>query len=34
MTSARELGIHCIEFKENAQVIADIEACIRSTLDK
>ncbi|MEP6895862.1 MAG: HAD family phosphatase [Chloroflexota bacterium] len=30
MVSARELGIHCIQFKDNAHVIADIEACIRA----
>jgi len=30
--SAREMGMHCIEFKDNAQVIADIEACIASTM--
>jgi putative hydrolase of the HAD superfamily len=28
MTSAHEMGIHCIEFKDNAQAIAAIEACI------
>ena len=37
MTSARELSMHCIEFNDNVQVIADIEACILAniyTLDK
>jgi epoxide hydrolase-like predicted phosphatase len=37
MKSARELGIHCIEHKDNAQTIAEIEACIlanASPLDK
>jgi len=29
MVSARELGIHCIEHKTNAQTIAEIEACIK-----
>ena len=28
MGFARELGIHCIEYKDNAQVIAEIESCI------
>ena len=28
--SAVELGIHCIEFKDTAQTIADIEACIKA----
>jgi len=31
------MGMHCIEFKDNAQTIADIEACIQAnmgTLDK
>jgi putative hydrolase of the HAD superfamily len=28
--SAQEMGMHCIEFKDNAQVIADIETCIRA----
>ena len=28
MGSARELGIHCIEYKDNAQVIAAIESCV------
>ena len=28
MGSARELGIHCIEYKDNAQVIAEIESCV------
>ena len=32
MASARELGIHCIEYKDNAQAIADIEACIKSNI--
>src|SRR6266498_4195119 len=30
MVSARELGMHCILFRENAQAIADIEACIQA----
>jgi len=30
MTSARELGIHCIQFRDNAQAIAEIEACIQA----
>ena len=30
MTSARELGIYCIQFRDNAQAIADIEACIQA----
>jgi epoxide hydrolase-like predicted phosphatase len=29
MTSAREMGIHCIEHHNNAETIAKIEACIR-----
>ena len=28
--SAQEMGMHCIEFRDNAQVIADIETCIRA----
>ena len=30
--SAQEMGMHCIEYKDNAQVIAEIEACIANTL--
>ena len=30
MTSARELGIYCIQFRDNAQAIADIEARIQA----
>jgi epoxide hydrolase-like predicted phosphatase len=30
--SAVEMGMHCIEFKDNAQTIADIEACIQANL--
>jgi len=26
--SAQQMGMHCIEFKNNAQVLADIESCI------
>ena len=26
--SAQEMGMHCIEFRDNAQVIAEIETCI------
>lgn len=29
--SAQEIGMHCIEFKDNAQVIAEIEACMANT---
>lgn len=29
--SAVEMGMHCIEFRDNAQVIADIETCIANT---
>ena len=29
---AIEMGMHCFEFKENAQIIADIEACIQTNL--
>jgi epoxide hydrolase-like predicted phosphatase len=29
--SAQEMGMHCIEFKDNDQVIAEIEACIANT---
>ena len=28
--SAVEMGMHCFEFKDNAQIIAAIEACIRA----
>src|SRR5262249_2490420 len=28
--SAVELGVHCIEFKDTAQTIAEIEACIKA----
>jgi epoxide hydrolase-like predicted phosphatase len=28
--SAVELGMHCLEFKNNAQIIADVEACIQA----
>jgi epoxide hydrolase-like predicted phosphatase len=28
--SAVEMGMHCFEFKNNAQIIADIEACIQA----
>jgi len=28
-TSAVDMGMHCIEFKDNAQVLAEIEACIQ-----
>ncbi len=31
--SAVEMGIHCFEFKDNAQIIAEIEACIQSNLN-
>jgi len=30
--SAQAMGMHCIEYKDNAQVIAEIEACIANTL--
>lgn len=30
--SAQEMGMHCIEFRDNAQVIAEIEACIANTV--
>lgn len=30
--SAEEMGMHCIEFKDNSQVIAEIEACIAANL--
>ena len=33
MTSAQEMGIHCIEFKDNAQTIAAIESCIEATAE-
>jgi len=29
--SAQEIGMHCIEFKDNAQVIAEVEACMANT---
>jgi len=29
-TSAQEMGMHCIEFKDNAQIITEIEACIQA----
>jgi len=32
MTSARELGIHCIEFKDNAQTMAQIESLIQANI--
>ena len=28
--SAIDMGMHCFEFKDNAQIIAEIEACIQS----
>lgn len=31
--SAVEMGIHCFEFKDNAQIIAEIEACVQSNLN-
>ncbi len=31
--SAVEMGMHCFEFKNNAQIIAEIEACIQSNLN-
>lgn len=31
--SAVEMGMHCFEFKDNAQIIAEIEACIQSNLN-
>lgn len=31
--SAVEMGMHCFEIKDNAQIIADIERCIRSNLN-
>lgn len=31
MTSAQEMGIHCIAFKDNAQTIAAMEACIEAS---
>ncbi len=31
--SAVEMGMHCFEFKDNAQIIAEIESCIRSNLN-
>ena len=30
--SANEMGIHCIEFKDNVQVIAEVEACIQGNM--
>ena len=30
--SADTMGMHCIEFKDNAQTIADIEACIQANM--
>jgi len=30
--SAVEMGMHCFEFKDNAQIIAEIEACIQANL--
>ncbi len=32
MTSAREIGIHCIEYENNAQAIAEIEECILANI--
>ncbi len=32
-TPAQEMGMHCIEFKDNAQAIAEIEACIQSNMN-
>lgn len=29
MTSAKGMGVHCIEFKSNQQTIAEIETCIK-----
>ncbi len=31
--SAVEMGMHCFEFKDNAQIIVVIEACVRSNLN-
>jgi putative hydrolase of the HAD superfamily len=31
--SAEEMGMHCIEFKDNAQTIADIQACIQKNMN-
>ncbi len=31
MTAAREMGIHCILFQDNAQTIRDIEACLQTS---
>jgi putative hydrolase of the HAD superfamily len=31
--AARELGIHAIQFKDNAQAIADIETCLKEQSD-
>ena len=31
-TSAVEMGMHCFEFKENAQTIAAIERCIQENM--
>jgi hypothetical protein len=30
--SAEEMGMPCVEFKDNAQVIAEIEACIQANI--
>lgn len=32
-TSAVDMGMHCIEFRDNAQVITEIERCIRENLN-
>lgn len=31
VTAAREVGIHAIQFKDNSQAIADIEACLKTS---
>lgn len=31
--SAVEMGMHCFEFKDNAQIIAEIEACIEENIN-
>lgn len=31
--SAVDMGMHCFEFKDNAQIIAEIEACIQKNLN-
>ena len=31
--SAVEMGMHCFEFNDNAQIIAEIEACVQSNLN-